>query len=350
MKHCVLSLRTGSFRALTLAFLALATGAHAAVSNVVWYRLGENDPGAASGLAVTNTTTDLVGAKHLNQFGGPRYTNAISTLASNRVGSSLAVQFNGAGQYLLTNALVSSALNNFGIEAWVKPANVGPGARAIVFNGNTGANGWGLYQRSNTYSGLLGGVAFVGSASAVAGTWTHLALVRNNGTNRFYRDGAEIAGSIAVPIAPNGAFALAGNPTSPGFEVFNGAIDEARVFTFAPNQFAASDLLANVQRVATLLASGIGPTNATLNGRFHTVGMTTSGWFEWGITTNYGNITGPNTGGAGSGIVTFGQNLSGLAGNATHHFRAVASNRLGVVFGRIKVSRRSARRWRRCLP
>ncbi len=312
---------------------ALASSAEAAVTNVAWYRLGENDPGAASGAAVTSPTTDLVVGKHLPQFGNPRYTNAVSTLASNRVGSSLAVQFNGTSQWLLTNALVSSAVNNFGIEAWVKPANVGPGGRAIAFNGNTGANGWGLYQFSNTYRGLLGGVAFVGNASATAGTWTHLALVRNNGTNRFYRDGAEIAGSITVPIAPNGAFAVAGNPTSPGFEAFAGAIDEVRVFTFAPNQFAASDLLANVQRVATLPASGLGPTNVTLNGRFHTVGMTTRGWFEWGLTTNYGNLTGLNTGTAGSGLVTFGQNVGGLAVNATYHFRAVASNRLGVVFG-----------------
>src|SRR6185436_3028031 len=117
--------------------------------------------------------------------------------------------------------------------------------------------GWGLYQFSNTYRGLLGGVALVGNASATAGTWTHLALVRNNGTNRFYRDGAEIAGSITVPIAPNGAFALASSPTAPGFEAFAGAIDEVRVFTFAPNQFATTDLLANVQRVATLPANGI---------------------------------------------------------------------------------------------
>ena len=55
---------------------ALSATAHATVTNVAWYRLGENDPGAASGLAVTNTTIDAGGTKHLKQFGGPLGSNA----------------------------------------------------------------------------------------------------------------------------------------------------------------------------------------------------------------------------------------------------------------------------------
>src|SRR5436190_5285232 len=138
-----------------LYIVVLAASAHATVTNIAWYRLGENDPGAASGVAVSTRTIDLAGGRDLPQFGSPLYTNAVSTLASNHVGSSLGVQFNGTTQWLLTNGIVSSAVNNFGIEAWVKPANVNLGSRTIAFNGNTGANGWGLYQRSNTYSGVL---------------------------------------------------------------------------------------------------------------------------------------------------------------------------------------------------
>ena len=55
---------------------ALSATAHATVTNIAWYRLGENDPGAASGLAVTNTTIDAVGTKHLKQFGSPLCSNA----------------------------------------------------------------------------------------------------------------------------------------------------------------------------------------------------------------------------------------------------------------------------------
>ena len=99
---------------------ALSATAQAAVTNVAWYSLGEIDSGGISGMAVTNTTMDAVGTKHLKQYGSPLYTNAVSAGASNRVGSLLAVHFNGTSQYL-SNAVVSTAVNNFGMEAWVKP-------------------------------------------------------------------------------------------------------------------------------------------------------------------------------------------------------------------------------------
>ena len=128
---------------------ALATRAHATVTNVAWYRLGENDPGAASGLTVANTTTDIIGVNHLKQFGSPRYTNAVSTGAANQVGSSLAVSFNGSNQYL-SNAVVSAAVNNFGMEAWVKPNATAAGNRTIVCNGSPTASGWAFIQHGGT--------------------------------------------------------------------------------------------------------------------------------------------------------------------------------------------------------
>src|SRR5204862_1142422 len=97
--------------------------------------------------------------------------------------------------------------------------------------------------------------------------------------------------------------------------------------------FAASDLLPNVQRIATLLPTDIGPTNATLNGRLHTTALLTQHWFEWGTTTNYGNTTSVSTAGAANGTVIFGHFLTGLSLDTTHHYRAVASNALGIAYG-----------------
>ena len=37
---------------------ALSATAHATVTKVAWYRLGENDPGAASGVVLTDTVGD----------------------------------------------------------------------------------------------------------------------------------------------------------------------------------------------------------------------------------------------------------------------------------------------------
>lgn len=320
---------------LGLAFAALlAIDARAAVTNVAWYRLGENDPGGNSGLAVTNTTTDLAGTKHLKQFGSPFYTNAVSSGASNRVGSSLAVQFNGASQ-CLSNAVVSTATDNFGIEAWVRPgttAGAGVSNYFIAYNGNTTANGWGIFQNGNRYFAQLAGLPPFGvGVSAAAGTWAHVALVRDNGTTTFYVNGIVRGSTVSAPATPVGGFAIGSVPESPTSQYFNGAIDEVRVFTFAPGQFNTNDLLLNLQRVATLPSASISPPNATLNGNANAAGLPTTTWFEWGITTNYGNVTPPQA--FGSGSANFSRGLTGLTADITYNFRAVASNSLGVVPG-----------------
>lgn len=165
---------------------------------------------------------------------------AIHALAS-AVGSSLACQFNGAGQYL-SNAGFSTLTNNFGIEAWVMPNSTNVGNCIIAYNGNTGLDGWGLLQSGNTFSGNFGGVTIIGSASATPNAWTHLALVRNNGTNTFFVNGVPVGTSSNAPASPSSGFSLGAPPQSPTGQFFNGAIDEVRVFTFAPGEFNASDL------------------------------------------------------------------------------------------------------------
>jgi hypothetical protein len=84
--------------------------------------------------------------------------------------------------------------------------------------------------------------------------------------------------------------------------------------------------------VTTLPASGVSGGNATLNGLVNPNGDVTSAWFEWGTTTNYGNTTAAQSLGNGTSNTNTSQNLPGLSG-ATYHFRAVASNALGIVTG-----------------
>src|SRR5438874_848482 len=132
-------------RSVILVFMLLAASVspiHATVTNVAWYRLGENDPGAVSGQVVNSTTTDVLGVNNLKRFGSPSYTNDVSPDAR-QIGSSLAVIFNGANQ-LYSNAVVTTARNNFGIEAWVRTLTTNEGTYVIAHNGNTAVNGWGL--------------------------------------------------------------------------------------------------------------------------------------------------------------------------------------------------------------
>lgn len=296
-----------------LAFaVALATCAHAAVTNVVWYRLGENDPGAASGQVVNTTTIDFVGGKDLRRFGSPRYTNAVLSAAEDQVGSSLAVLFNGVNQFY-SNAVVTTARNNFGIEAWVDPTTA-PGTYIIAFNGSWGLGTFG--------SGFTRGAA-------------HVALVRDNGVATLYVNGTAQGSTNVTPATPSSGFTIAALP-APQVGLFPGIIDEVRVFTFAPGQFSTDDLLVNQERVATLAATGFAPGSATLNGSASSFSFDTMVWFEWGTTTNLGNVTPPQALGSGFTTTNFDEVLTGLPAGLTHYFRAVATNDLGIAFGNLR--------------
>src|SRR4029077_9915534 len=116
----------------------------------------------------------------------PRYTNQLSSDAV-QIGSTLSMSFSGVNQFF-SNAVVSTARNNFGIEAWARVVVTNAGTYIIAHNGNTAANGWGLAvdvisgpfgTTSYRYSGVFGGGIILG-ANTSKGGWAHVALVRDN--------------------------------------------------------------------------------------------------------------------------------------------------------------------------
>ncbi len=316
--------------------IASSISVHAAVTNVAWYRLGDNDPGATSGQVANTTTIDLVGSNQLRRFGPARYTNDVARDAD-QIGSALAVSFSGTA--LFSNSVVATtARNNFGIEAWVRTLSETAGTYVIAHNGNPGANGWGLQAVVSisplgdplvAYTGRFGGGAAVGGGtSRRAGAWTHLALVRDNGTNRFYLNGAAAgSASTTTPATPAGAFSIGGLPA------LVGAIDEVRVFTFAPGQFKADDLLVNQNRVVTQPAGDVTTNRATLRGSASAFALPTTAWFEWGATPDLGGVTSPVSFGNDFATTNFSASIAGLRGGDTFFYRAAASNALGVAFG-----------------
>jgi len=315
--------------------LAVAHPARAAVTNIAWYRLGENDAGAASGGVVTNTTMDFVGGNHLQEFGSPRYTNDTDLTASLVAGSVLGIQFNGAGQSL-SNAPIPGTTNNFCAEMWVRPNAASGGPFYIAVNGNVaaGGNGWGIFQQGDQYRAVLGGITTIISLSGMAqiGQWTHLALVQDSGFTTLYVNGAAVASTSSRPRLPTIGFALGTHPHLPAGDFFSGAIDEVRVFRFGTSQFTVNDTLLGA-RILTTTATDVTPTNAILNGYLNPMGLLSRWWFEWGTTTNYGNVTPVANVGVGAGSTNFAQLLTAIGGGVTYHYRAVASNNLGVAFG-----------------
>jgi len=85
--------------------------------------------------------------------------------------------------------------------------------------------------------------------------------------------------------------------------------------------------------VVTYTGESFSPTAATFNGWSYSLNnLPAYGWFEWGLTPAYGQVTPVQFLGTGfnSG---FAENLTGLEGGTTYYFRAVVSNSLGVAYG-----------------
>jgi hypothetical protein len=85
--------------------------------------------------------------------------------------------------------------------------------------------------------------------------------------------------------------------------------------------------------VATLPASGISSTGAVLNGSVALGPNQTLAWFEWGTDTNYGNIAGVTNIAASNATVVLSVPLNGLSTDYVYHYRLVAWNALGLVYG-----------------
>jgi hypothetical protein len=211
---------------------------------LAYYRLGENDPGAAPGQTADNSTRDIVNDLNLYQLGVPPVYDTNTGVR----GSTFCIDVDGGGY---TNGAPIPTPANWGIEAWVNATSASnllssDGYASIAYNGNSSQDGMGLYSTPDgNFVGLCGNVAIVGAAPIVPGAWTHLAIVTTRGTTTFYVNGAVNAVDTAnPPLNPTGLFDIGINPGMPGGgEQFEGSIDEVRVFAVTPGLFTTNDLL-----------------------------------------------------------------------------------------------------------
>jgi hypothetical protein len=109
--------------------------------------------------------------------------------------------------------------------------------QVIVYNGNSSNSGYGFI----VYSGggdkvaiLLGGVAFLTSdANLTQARWQHVAAVRSVGVWSLYIDGVSrpLTDTAATPRAPAAATSIGSQHA--GGELFNGVIDDVRIWNYA---------------------------------------------------------------------------------------------------------------------
>jgi alpha-L-fucosidase len=139
--------------------------------------------------------------------------------------------------------------DNVGVEVWVRTTHVAQ-LNAHVFGSGNNASGLNIGYDVTGGRGWFGAVAgkefagFVGSANYPGNTWIHLAVVRTSGTTTFFVNGNANGTSAAVPNNATGNEALRMAVNSDDSNPFQGAIAEARVFTFEAGSFnPATDLL-----------------------------------------------------------------------------------------------------------
>ena len=84
---------------------------------------------------------------------------------------------------------------------------------------------------------------------------------------------------------------------------------------------------------STSAASEIQQTQAKLNGTVNPKGISTHYYFEYGKTTGYGSSTSSSVAGSGLSPVGEGATVTGLEPGTVYHYRLVATNEGGTVYG-----------------
>jgi subtilisin-like proprotein convertase family protein len=148
-----------------------------------------------------------------------------------------------------------------------------------------------------------------------------------------------LSGPIGASIDTNGIITWTPTISQVGSFTFTTIVTDTNVFALVNKSLSATNVFTVFVSPVVLPfaftqpAQSITGTSAQLNGMATPNGLPTIAWFEWGTTTNYGNVTlAVNIGNSYNVVYTTNQ-ISGLLTNVPYHFRLVVSNIFAVVHG-----------------
>ena len=202
----------------------------------------------------------------------------------------------------------------------------------------TAAGGWILAGGTSLASPLIAGFEAVTGVDGTTPAWAYADAASLNdpvrGSNgtcagvssaiclaRVGYDGPTGAGSISGQVA-TGAPGIGGPDVSPartsgGGGGGTGGLGGGGADTGGADTYAQS----------------VGARTATLLGGVYPNGMETTVWWQFGTSTAYGHHTAPLDIGAGTAPVPVRTTLTGLAPSTTEHYRLVARNPFGTIYG-----------------
>lgn len=147
-----------------------------------------------------------------------------------------AARFDGVDDAVAVQ-LVTDVTDNVSLATWVKWAGPTGGHQFIIYNGNSGASGYGLLlDPGGALTILNGGVGWVTSTAQLpVDVWQHVAAVRDNGAWKLYLNGtSQTVSGNPVPNLPEGRTTIGGNLS--GSENFYGMMDHATLHRRALSQ------------------------------------------------------------------------------------------------------------------
>lgn len=210
--------------------------AHAELTDVAHYRLGAGGPNTS----VSESVDDEAGSYPLTKKGNLTYTSDNPTGQA----GARSILFDGSGSLSREGVPLPDGLKeNYGISLWAMATTDDGESQAIIWAGGR-YNGFAILRRGGSYQAFLPGKVMLGAIKKNVGEWTHLALVNDGGTFRFFVDGKQISTSTETPnnIKPTSPLFLGANPEDK--DPFTGAISDVRFFTFGPGDFSPDDLKA----------------------------------------------------------------------------------------------------------
>jgi hypothetical protein len=183
---------------------------------------------------------------------------------------------------VITNPATLIASLSAALNASVDPHGV---TTTVYFQYGT-TTGYGLTTASQTQSGNTYQSVSANISGLAASTTYHFRVVATNGAGRVYGSDRTF-----TTLSPTGPPVVITNP-----------------------------------------ATNVASSSAALNGSVDPHGLTTSVYFQYGISTSYGSTTDSQTR-TGNTYQSVSANISGLTTHTTYHFRIVARNSAGTRYG-----------------
>ena len=249
------------------------------------------------------------------------------------------VQYGTSTSYGSQTAKANAGSGSAGVNVTSNLASLKAGAtyhyRVVATNGTGTARG-----SDAVFTTLVPPGAVTGAATGIGTTTATLngTVDPNSRDTTFYfeygsstsygtKTAVKSAGSGASP--QNEAIAISKLQVGRTYHFRIVATSDAGTTTGADATFKTS----SAPVVVTADANPIAVTTATLRGQVTPNGLATTWWFEYGTSLSYGLKTASHSAGSGTAAQSASAGITKLKAGTTYHFRLVAQNASGRVFG-----------------